>query len=243
MKSRIDRIGFELEGFWSEKTSKALISSVFTITTDRSLSNYPDGFTALELLSPPATLPRELEMLDWLDDLIATENEEKSNYAFNSSCGFHVHCSFFPKLPPEFASQHFVRYFHEQVKKKLPKVWEKRRTNSYCLAVTEKNEKIAAPIQCDRHRAVNFYALHEHGTIEFRIFPADHISKLKEYILFTVETIQSFLDIDFQKKIAGEVSPNETCKNVVLKSQAVSLAPSFCKLFGRGTRLTPQCAS
>lgn len=94
--------------------------------------------------------------------------------------------------PFEVWSRQFNSYFLHKLEKQFPQVWESRKNNRYCKANKHRSDaEIAEPYS--RYQAVNYQAYGKHGTVEFRIFPADSAVNMRKYLEFTIETVQSFL--------------------------------------------------
>jgi len=212
MNTRIKKIGFEIEGEFTQRFISLLNNPTFgTIKEDRSVhacknDSMPDHNKALrrqhrtkktlEKLEPYeyASIPFETiqqatDMLDMFERAWKT-----GQYHHNNSAGFHVHVSFVPKLPCEIMSREFATYFTKAMQKQLPQEYETRKDNYYCKARARyTDDKIRTD---SRYTAINMYpAFRAHGTIEFRIFPTAQPKKMKQYLLFTIGTIKAYLQL------------------------------------------------
>ena len=149
------------------------------------------------LQSEYITHPILLNDIGSIDDIFDTFNSftDDHKYHWNRSAGFHVHVSFLPELPVELWSLEFVNYFKEKLKEELPVVYKKRGSNKFCKGGMGKvSEKDIAESRLPRYSFINYEAYKKFKTLEFRIFPSDHPKKMREYLKFTVSTIESFLE-------------------------------------------------
>lgn len=202
MRTVILKLGYEIEGEF-DPTFADNMKTEGSIGGDGSVNTCPEGhkfsedFMTAEFKSKPTPI-KKVESLTRI--LALFQQAYKLNaYHWNKSAGFHIHFSFKPKIPCELWSMQFQKYFHTELQKKFPEVLGLRRRNRYCKVVNSE-EEIA--FSDNRYKSINFLgAMKKHGTIEFRIFPADEPIKMQEYMLFTIKTIQKFLKIANEKGI------------------------------------------
>lgn len=214
MRTKIDRIGIEIEGEFSDEfKSKIQEKNLGIIKGDGSVKHcvdYPVGigydykkhsnsidlYTAEYNSAPLESIQESKDIFESFEK--AADDKE---YHWNKSAGFHIHVSFHPKKPPEIFSKRFHDFFMSRLKKKFPEVYNQRAGNSYCLnACTEEDPY---KNRNERYRAINFMpAWSRHRTIEFRIWRTAHPSEMFEYLRFTIRTINNFLKID--STIKGE---------------------------------------
>lgn len=208
---RISRIGFELEcevsdaGRRNRKPITDYAGLGVQVGQDGSIRHcgdecYDNGRQCVEFRSNPYV---SLEKFDRFFKHI--EALRKADlYHFNDSMGFHVHVSFTETetdsitTPKTIYSPAFVKFFNAKLKKELPEVYEKRGQNHFCAVagIREGRTVLDRAVRGGRYQAVNFRALDGHGTVEFRIFPADTPEKLKAYLHFVEDTVNEFLSTD-----------------------------------------------
>lgn len=209
MKPKIRKFGFEIEGEMSERLTDALIAEDFgSITSDGSLrrcnrektieefhsEKYP--LILAEFISSPMTYDRRgkaeaNKIFKMLNDF-----REEKEFHWNKSMGFHIHLSFRPKMPVDVWSVEFAKFFTDRMAGNFKTAFKQRKNNLYCkLDLNE--EKIARRenLTCDdKYSFINFgYSFKEHGTIEFRVFPAQKPMTMKKYLYFTFRTVEYFL--------------------------------------------------
>lgn len=220
MKTHINKVGFEIEGEFSTGLQEAL-KDYGGMTGDGSLRRCGREFPCsnLELAEFRSTPYAETEDIIKFFTLFEKLSKKRnflggsSKYHWNSSCGFHVHVSFTPKVPVEIWSAEFARYFLKRLRVYFPNELEQRRKIHFCKVVTAEKD-IAQRNTGDRYRFINFGpAMYRHGTIEFRIFPAAEPKKMNGYTLFVVESINKFLSeaaARLKKKIIVTLDPKPT---------------------------------
>jgi hypothetical protein len=222
MKTRINGIGFEIEGEFTETVSNILAgkgemkgdgsiekcnnaSEEHNPDTAWHYKNEDDDLFDNEYNSPVYNYSDKKDMLklkrffEWLQN-----KHENGEFHWNESMGFHIHFSFRPKIPPEIVSSQFANYFLRGLKTYHPDVMEIRSNNSFCKS-DNTNDKDIAWGQ-DRYKFINFApSLSRHGTIEFRIFPSNEPKEMWSYMQFTIRRIESFLKRKLSVKLEGEI--------------------------------------
>jgi len=203
----IKKIGYEIEGLWSNNYDKLTkeIGGEFTYdgsididTVDLEVNGIDASlseFTEREYRSNPRgsldRIAKDLEVI------------KKYFVLANYSCGFHVHVSFKSKtIISLLASKHFNDYFVKRIAEMFPEMFALRQTNHYCNPrVRSKRDVIYSFLTGagDRYKAVNFNAWYKHSTIEFRIFDMN-IDMAFDYIKATVKIIQEYLDEEIKKQ-------------------------------------------
>lgn len=219
MKTRILKYGFEIEGEYSERLSREVLK-YGTIKGDGSVNNCKDNeqmycrrLHTAEFASSPYLINSHVPSSVFAKFQKAYINE---GYHWNESCGFHVHVSFKPKIPPEIFSTQFAEYFYSRMKKVFPKEFKDRRNNGFCKA--ENPVESIAKNDGNRYRGINFRpAMEKHGTIEFRIFPANEPEKMQRYCSFIIRTLRAFLKNEIRE--AQEINEND----VPLRNQTQEL--------------------
>ena len=203
MKTQINKIGFEIEAEMSCSLSNEL-SIVGEIKTDGSLyrcnsSEREKHHCDYEQLSCLEYASRVFEYseggLKKIDRVfeIFEKYYKMKEYHWNNTMGMHIHISFKPKIPVEIWSLQFSQYFMKRMKKEFPEAYRLRaKHNQYCV-IEESKWNIA--FSENRYVAINYVsALEKFGTIEFRIFPADKPMEMKNYLYFTIEAIEEFIE-------------------------------------------------
>lgn len=200
--TKIYKVGFEVEGEFSQTLTDKL-KEIGETTGDPSLrhcgspdvKNTPYTHKKLDLVefrSDPMLLKDVGEYSEKVFNLF-DKYRKKKQFHWNEKAGMHVHISFNrdKRVTPEIYSIEFVDMFHKELKKHFAKVVEERGDNRFCrMNITE--QEVATRIR--RYSSINMHdALEKHGTIEFRIFPADTPKQMQRYLNFTITTIQSFL--------------------------------------------------
>lgn len=186
MISKILQFGFEIEGEFSTELDEKLESygGVKTDGSVRSCKLGCDDLTPGEFASEALTNLSEAKKIFKIF--------QKHKYHWNNSAGFHIHVSFYPKLPQEIMSSCFINYFKKELYNSYPDVISLRGKNRYCRI--SKITDFDITYSEDRYRFINFMpALHKHGTIEFRIWPSGKPLKMYEYLCFTLEKIEFFI--------------------------------------------------
>ena len=191
MRTRIKKFGFEIEGEFSREFSGE-IAKYGVMKGDGSVSNCPERCQHLvtgEYNSYPILRTHKREAKNIF--MKFQDAYKLKKYHFNKSAGFHIHVSFSPKLPPDIFSKSFNDFFHERLKTKYPNVIKKRQNNIYCRINTLED---GALDKLPRYSSINFQqAWLKHGTIEFRVFPANTPMMMYRYLLFTLRVINDFL--------------------------------------------------
>lgn len=196
----IDKIGVEIESVSENKCSYDV--DKFQMTTDGSIKtnaelekedkvdidiSVDDGKLEGTVKETEDEIENDDELpIEWVSDEIDIEDidELKENIRklyqnailyVNESMGLHFHVSF--KNVAEYEaleSKEFEEFFIQKLKESNIDI-EERLNNKYCSEWNdgdiEKAKKGERETKC-RHRAINLYAEADHGTIEFRIFPA-----------------------------------------------------------------------
>jgi hypothetical protein len=245
--SKIKAFGYEIEGEFSTSFEKKLID-VGEMKGDGSLRNCPfdDAFHVKHNLPSIHTAefnsevfsydnPKEVEAGVYLFEVFQ-KAYEKGLYHWNKSCGFHVHISFTPKFPVEIFSKQFYDYFMGKMKAVYPKEYKARRNNSFCKDNVEENE---IAYDGERHASINFKtAMRTHGTIEFRIFPANSPKKMKEYLQFVLKEVGFFLkNIVIDESFVCEISTDHTSTEEItanIKSSDVNIKEYKLKVENKG---------
>ena len=205
MKSKINKIGMEIEGEFSEELKEKIdLLAIGNWTHDGSISRcmtetgrmLPRGHKKklidIEFVSIPFEIDEEgIEKIKKFFSLLK-EYYKKGEFHYNRTMGLHIHVSFTSKLPVEIWSGAFVEYFRAGLIEKFPEMYRRRLSNStYCKKI--ENEKEIAFGE-DRYREINFKpAFEKHGTIEFRIFASDSPVRMQRYLFFTIRRIKGFL--------------------------------------------------
>lgn len=195
MKTKIKRFGCEIEGEFAQDLAGAL-SKFGEMVNDGSIrrSNENDNFLLLyEFVS---------NVYDYNKEGIREANKifrvidkyyKNGGFSWNKTMGFHIHLSFSPKGASDVWSKEFADYFLIKLKEKFKNVVRKRGANFYCKIDTEEKQIANG---CNRYFFINFTcAMRKHGTIEFRIFPADEPKKMKRYLHFVFKQVEEFLKI------------------------------------------------
>lgn len=220
MKEKLLKFGFEIEGeFTRGLRTKIADMGIGDIKGDGSVQKcYQINGEQLafhkkwkdkehitsEFASVPFVVPSKLRMNEFFKTL--QKEYELGNYHWNESAGFHIHTSFEPKIPMSIFSLRFSSYFLDKLAEKFPSEFNSRRNNRYCKVkigvadLVRKYSSYGGHNSFDRYKAINFIpAMQRHGTVEFRIFPANEPKKMKEYLDFTFKTIQDFLETEADK--------------------------------------------
>lgn len=197
MKTRINKVGFEIEGEMSNDLHTALSritggDVVGDASIRNCLSDKHQELNLREFRSPVMDVQEATQDKRGIFEVL-DKAYKKKEFHFNQSTGFHVHLSFRPKLCPDLFSKEFVDYFHSRLLVKYGAMAERRERESiYCkMNITE--EQIAQ-YNGERYYSINLQgAMRKHGTIEFRIFPATMPKKMLQFIKFTVQTTNAFI--------------------------------------------------
>lgn len=215
----LNKIGLEIEGEWSEEMIAILQAheAIHEVKHDGSIrdcaSGTHDDMCRREVTTKPIPVNAQGQAL--LKGLFALLERayENGEFHYNKSCGFHVHTSYVDDngiavLPDTIASSPFYVSFAQAVKTRYPKVYEARKENQYCRLSNTGEEGIA--IEADsyatsvlegsghttRYRFINLEAWRKYGTIEFRFFPASKPAKMREYLQFIMEQVNTWLNIE-----------------------------------------------
>jgi hypothetical protein len=200
MKPKIKCFGFEIEAEMSTRLMNSLVEkNLGLITGDGSIR--PCVRTTKHSLLHPISAKEFVSKVMSYDDKgkrdariifdTIREHYAKKEFHWNHTMGFHVHLSFTPKMPVDCWSAEFAKFFAERMEKKFPRVYQERSTNSYCKVSLDERD---IALGTERYRFINFApAYHEHGTIEFRVFPSDDPDHLRLYLYFTMRTVEEFI--------------------------------------------------
>lgn len=210
MKTKIKAIGFEIEGEYDSQFLE-LLRKYGEIKSDGSVHNcssygrygeWCNNLYTKEFASSIIKDDKDQTALEKASTILKEYDlaYKRKQYHWNESSGFHVHVSFYPANPPEIMSSDFVRYFINRVKEHFPTEYGQRKSNRYCSTRRITDRTILDG--CDRYKAVNIKpSLAKHGTIEFRIFPANNPKKMLKYLNFTIDSINRFVRIGTRKII------------------------------------------
>lgn len=183
----IDKIGIELEGFWSRDKIPR------TRKSDGSVSVYGTsaGFTG-ETVSPP--YQRLGNVVNWM--------EENFPVLWNASCGLHMHVSFKEPwhygaiMEERFNNEIFSKWneFIQTMQSEIEKacfIERIRGENQFCRKIFEPKAFYAGG---DRYRAINFVAYQRHRTIEFRVAPMMELADAIRYVRLNHDVINKYFD-------------------------------------------------
>lgn len=236
MKTKIQKVGFEVEGEMDTDLQAELHGDLGGIHDDGSLNkcsslvsrpNHAE-LPAVEFASNPVLVKGYSHAVADIFGALGKAYEAK-RYHWNSSCGFHVHLSF-NQTPIEIWSAEFVRFFLSRFSDKFKKAYKLRSGNKYCKIFTDED---SVAWNDSHYNFINFgTAMSEHGTVEFRIFPGDSPKNLKRYLDFTVDTVQWFINHsgDFLKRqeVINLGSVQKTIREVIAKKvQEVDVSESL----------------
>lgn len=201
MKTTLKTIGFELEGEFSEAAIEDIDGSGYTdLAGDGSITSCCNHLRAREIRY--GVFNNDKAGLKDIEEEIRKLKEwyDLDEYHFNSSMGFHIHLGFEPQLPPEIVFSKFSSFFLSRLSGKYPEAYRVRSRNKYCKVIGLCSDESILE-RHTRYRAINYLpALDKHGTVEFRIYPADSPETLKDYIDFTIKTVEEFLKKDIKLK-------------------------------------------
>ena len=187
MKNEIYKIGFEIEGGFTEGLMTKL-RTVGEMVHDGSVRADGDDKYAREFNSVPYLLKdvnKALKVIDMFSD---------DDYESNRSAGFHIHFSFSPELPVTILSMQFFKYFKEKLTKDWPDIAKERGANSYCKLKLSQDD-LQRNSGVERYRAINTWpSYRERKTIEFRIWPTAKKDEMKKYLLWNIDLIKNWLD-------------------------------------------------
>lgn len=205
MKTKIKKYGIEIEGEFSDELTQKLnelelgrfVSDVSLYPCNRPLSGLqPKGHSVqlhcLEYVTHPLICGSEQSErnIEKIFSLLDTYHK-KGHFHYNKTMGMHIHFSFEPKLPSEIWSIEFVRYFEKQVRRTFPGIYSTRTNGTYCKRLRDEKEVSQGT---NRYREINFRsAFNKHGTIEFRLFPADKPKRMRRFLNFTEDRLNGFI--------------------------------------------------
>ena len=202
MNPKINKFGFEIEGEMSDELMNDLANKYGSITSDGSIRTCPwnkvrkyhsvgTPLRTNEFVSYPIEYNRK--GIKSARDIFKLFNKyfKKKEFHWNKSMGFHLHLSFRPKMPVDIWSVQFTKFFIDEMAKQFKTMYVKRKDNTYCKVNLDEREIAETN---DRYKAINFKpAFDEHGTIEFRIFPANRPMTMSHYLDFTIKMVRYFL--------------------------------------------------
>lgn len=200
IKPKIRRFGFEIEAEMSNELMEELKNKDYgKIVSDGSIHLCRNNLyhsenivlEDLEFVSGVMEFNRAGKIQAGSIFKILEKYRKKKEFHWNSSMGFHVHISFRPKMPVDCWSFEFAEFFAEELEKKFKGVYSTRKRNSYCpIKVTEETVRTGG-----KYNFINFdSSFREHGTIEFRIFPANRPMVMRKYLYFVFEKVNFFLE-------------------------------------------------
>ena len=197
MRTKILKIGFEIEAEWNNNLQEntSFLSRLGTWTGDATIRRcYLQKCRTLTLAEYRLN-PLPYTNINTIKNLFSSLQKcyKKSNFHFNKSCGFHLHISFSPIKPPELMSYHFISYFNTEMARAFPKEYAARKENKFCVPYQRTRAEIYNYAHANRYHAVNYNSLQRHKTIELRIFRTTSPLKMFSFVLFSIETIENFL--------------------------------------------------
>jgi|GEM_PF-5949438 len=190
----IRAIGLEVETALA-RTDFTLDYDEFRIKNDGSI--YSNKGIAKEVTARFPDVKTAFRFLDDLDTYIVEEG-------INKSMGFHIHLSFVDMyIYTLLYSYEFVDLFRARLQMAFPEV-EDRFRNTYCYAYYDRAYFYGRA--GNRYKMINFYrAYSAHRTFEFRIFPSSTVDRLKNYLAFTVATVDYFVSEKEIRPLVREV--------------------------------------
>lgn len=230
MITQIDKIGFEIEGEFSDEAENEIMDygevgsdgSVHSCSSSEANGVDHHNLDCREFRSRPFARNRVDGEVAKIFDRLQTQSE-KNGFHWNKSAGFHVHVSVKGDdgvfKAPELWSTDFCEYFTKKLAKEFPDMWLVRK-NSYYSKAQWSDADIVRPL--DRYRAINYMAYNEHRTIEFRIFRSDEPRVMYEYLKFTVDTIEEFCSKELVKKFTAVLGGTY---NKRIRADAIELKP------------------
>lgn len=201
MKSVIKKIGFEIEGEFGidfvsvlERMNGEIKGDGSVHQCNHALEPYHNKFQFCTRTGEYASEVFDVNNIAYIKQVfdIFQKQHESGQYHWNRSAGFHVHVSFDPVIPPEIKHDSFVQYALEIIKESFPKEYAERHTGSYCEASGINNNFILKPNS--RYKAINFESFRKHGTLEFRIFPANEPIEMYRYLNKVIMLINGYLN-------------------------------------------------
>lgn len=239
IQTKPDKIGIEIEGEFSQR-ARDFGRKFGEMKGDGSVRRCQDGHTDKQEDNNLQSMEFASSVIDLVEAgekrLPTYQNAikifrgfnslyKKGHWHYNESCGFHIHLSFNrPKFPPELFSIEFCNYFYKRLKKHFPEVWNLRKNNTFCR--TNITERQIADHTTERYWGVNLWAArHKHGTIEFRIFPADKPLMMEKYLQFTLTTVKKFLAYGIEIKKEAEVDTDQQPTIINYEEEKVDVTP------------------
>lgn len=213
MQSELAKIGFEIEGEWTEPLLQ-IVKQSGEIKGDGSVHRcgYYSFKTKdmMECAKLEGKLAREYNSKAIVIDesgireiqaffTLLNDAYLRKDFHWNESCGFHIHVSFNNSMAPEIFSHQFIKFFKNALFKRQKRAIALRKNNQFCKLSYSKKE-VGSRNAVDRYRFVNLWpSLSKHGTIEFRIFPTNKPKIMFRYIMFTLGQLRLFLKKSFNE--------------------------------------------
>jgi hypothetical protein len=141
------------------------------------------------------------KQFEWLNEMY-----KKGHMCWNKSCGFHVHIGFENNTSPEIRSKEFITKFYKNLATQMPTEYKKRKNYNFCK---EKGNIEHALDLNGRYFGINYTAIKDHKTIEFRIFPTAKPRRMFKYINFTIDNVNKFInkEIKIKQTINLDIKP------------------------------------
>jgi len=159
-------------------------------------------------------------------------------YHWNESCGLHIHVGFRNRNPVEIVSEQFFKFFKSKFIENYPKEFKKRSGDQYCnFSKMTDHDIIEYRNSNDRYKAINYNALPNHGTVEFRIFPATTPEKMKEYALFIIDSVEEFLATNPKLVLSGKIRRRGRSQKVL---QNMSMSEKVVELIHNEAKAVPK---
>ena len=203
MKPKIKKFGCEIEAEMSEELMNKLVDMNYgEIVSDGSINscmganarkNHCSGkrLVPMEFVSKPMDFNRTGKKQAKEIFQLLNEYYKRKEFHWNTTMGFHVHISFRPKTPVDIWSLEFAKFFKEKFEKTFKTVFRLRKDNRFCKIILGEKEIATTS---DRYRFINYKpAFKKHGTVEFRIFPANRPKTMRKYLKFVFQMIKEFL--------------------------------------------------
>jgi hypothetical protein len=237
MKAEIKKFGFEVEGEFSQNLMNKLQDRGYgKIATDGSLKQCPYPvkvkyhsptnelhnyeFVSRPLLYSDAKKKTATKIFNLLNVYY-----KKKEFHWNESAGFHVHLSFEPQIPVEVWSKEFAEFFKQKLQERFKLVYKKRKDEHYCEVKIDETVIGDLELRSDsseRYCFINFTpAYKKHGTIEFRIFPANKPLTMKKYLKATFRIVEEFLaqsDTILHREFEFEESESEVIRERIIEA-------------------------
>lgn len=239
-KISISKIGFEIEGEWTD-TLRAEVAHRFPagdFVGDGSIQNCGQTRHAGKSLSKHEFRSPAFPLKSWKQDTrplfqLLDRAWDTGSFHNNESCGFHVHLSFSPRFVPELFSPQFVSYFARRAKKFYPDIFAERTAGRWCKPIVDLKEYSRESARYDRstrYRFINLWnAWKSHKTIEVRLWPGAKPSQLRAYLRFTIETIELFLAKPLHKLQATPIAEAYTLPEDDLTIPLPVLTTDHCR--------------